>query len=202
MSPVYNDGDTGEAAEAVAQLMKYCGVSLKMDYGPESNADPFAVADALKAFFGYDETVTCEIRSDHSYADWIDMMYHELSLGRVICYRGGKLSGAGHQFVCDGYQGEDFFHINWGWGGLSDNFFKLSALDPDAEGIGGVNSEGGYCIGHYAIVGIQKAGEDLGDVLQVEPYDFNSLLISIVTMDKNEITGGESVEVTIPFING
>ncbi len=201
MSPVYNAGDTGEAAEAVAQLMKYCGVSLKMDYGPESNSDPFAVADALKAFFGYDETVTCETRSDYSYADWIDMMYHELSLGRVICYRGGKLSGAGHQFVCDGYQGEDFFHINWGWGGLSDNFFKLSALDPDAEGIGGVNSEGGYCIGHYAIVGIQKTGEDLGDVLQLEPYDFNSLLISIVTMDKNEITGGESVEVTIPFIN-
>ena len=202
MSPVYTNGDTGEAAEAVAQLMKYCGVSVEMNYGPESSAALDAIANALKAYFGYDETVTFEARSNYSYADWIEMMYHELSLGRVICYRAGKASGEGHIFACDGYQGEDFFHINWGWGGMSDDYFKLSALNPDAEGIGGVNSEGGYCIGHYAVVGIQKVGEDLGDVLQVEPYVFDGLQIGTVTMDKNQITGGESVEVTVPFYNG
>ena len=201
MSPVYTNGDAGEAAVAVAQLMKYCGASIKMDYGPMSSSDIYSVADALKAFFGYDETVTCKSRSLYSYADWIDMIYHELSLGRVICFRAGKPTGEGHLFACDGYQGEDFFHINWGWGGMSDDYFKLSALDPDAEGIGGATSEGGYCLGQYAVVGIQKVGEDLGDVLQVEPYDFSSLQIGTVTIDKNEITGGESVEVTMPFYN-
>ena len=201
MSPVYNNGDTDEAAVAVAQLMKYCGASVEMDYGPESGACTQTIADALKAFFGYDETVTCKARCDYSYADWIDMMYHELSLGRVICYGGVKWSTEGHLFVCDGYQGEDFFHINWGWGGLSDDYFKLSALDPDAEGIGGATSEGGYCLGQDAVVGIQKVGEDLGEVLQVEPYNYDDLNIGTVTIDKNEITGGESVEVTMPFFN-
>ena len=201
MSPVYNNGDTDEAAVAVAQLMKYCGASIEMDYGPQSSSYTQTIADALKAFFGYDETVTCKARCDYSYADWIDMMYHELSLGRVICYGGVKWSGGGHLFVCDGYQGEDFFHINWGWGGLSDDYFKLSALDPDAEGIGGATSEGGYCTGQDAVVGIQKVGEDLGEVLQKEQYDFSCLKIGTVTIDKNEITGGESVEVTMPFFN-
>ena len=47
---------------------------------------------------------------------------------------------AGHSYVCDGYDKDEYFHINWGWGGMSDGYFKLSALTPSSQGIGGSNA--------------------------------------------------------------
>lgn len=166
-----NDEKTA-ANTAIAQLMLYCGVSVEMDYGVnssgESGAQSYKVADALKNYFGYKSTTTYVNRSFYTYAEWIELMYYELSQGRPICYGGQKTSGGGHEFVCDGYQGEDYFHINWGWGGLSDNYFKLSALDPDAEGIGGIASAGGYRSGQEAIIGIQKE-EESGSMSDITP---------------------------------
>lgn len=53
---------------------------------------------------------------------------------------GGQSDTDGHAFVCDGYSGDGYFHFNWGWGGLSDGYFRLSALDPLMQGIGGSSS--------------------------------------------------------------
>ena len=47
---------------------------------------------------------------------------------------------AAHSYVCDGYDKDEYFHINWGWGGMSDGYFKLSALTPSSQGIGGSNA--------------------------------------------------------------
>lgn len=52
----------------------------------------------------------------------------------------GYNSEAGHSYVCDGYDKDEYFHINWGWGGMSDGYFKLSALTPSNQGIGGSNA--------------------------------------------------------------
>ncbi len=35
---------------------------------------------------------------------------------------------------------EGYFHFNWGWGGMSDGYFLLTALDPRSQGIGGHTS--------------------------------------------------------------
>ena len=197
----YNSGDTDEAAVEVAKLMKICGESVQMHYGKNSSSSLFYTADALKNYFGYSNSVELKYRSDYSYSDWVNMLYHELSLGRVVLYRGEKSSGDGHAFVCDGYQGEDFFHINWGWEGRSNDYFKLSALDPHSEGIGGSNTAGGYYLGQFAVLGIQKDTENLGDVLQIEPFDLNSIKAGTMSIDKSEIVGGETVKVTVPILN-
>ena len=197
----YNSGDTDEAAVEVAKLMKICGVSVKMMYGGTSYAYPTDAAEALKNYFGYSNTVEFKQRPDYTYSDWVNMLYHELSLGRAVLYAGTKPSRDAHAFVCDGYQGEDFFHINWGWGGHNDDYFKLSALNPDSEGIGGSDAPGGYSLGQSAVVGIQKETENLGDVLQIEPFDFNSIKAGTMSIDKSEIVGGETVKVTVPILN-
>ena len=39
----------------------------------------------------------------------------------------------GHAFIIDGYQAKDgvgYFHVNWGWGGSSDEYFLISVLNP------------------------------------------------------------------------
>ena len=195
----YSSSDVSDAATAVAQLMLYCGTSVQMDYGPSSGAHTPSIANALKNYFGYNtETTQYVNRSDYSYANWIEMMYHELAQGRVVCYAGSS-SGGGHEFVCDGYQGEDFFHINWGWGGMSDNYFKLSALDPDAQGIGGSSSSDGYHYGQEAIIGIQKTTES-GTVLEVKESNW-SLSLTGLTINKSKVTGSETVEVTVSTEN-
>ena len=37
----------------------------------------------------------------------------------------------------DGYDSNNFVHINWGWGGYSDGYFNVNYLDPEGLGTGG-----------------------------------------------------------------
>ena len=201
MKDTYTSGETGEAADAVATLMKACGASVKMSYanvgngGSSANSD--IIDDALKTYFGYDETTKYADRSFYSYLNWIELLYNELSQGRAILYCGQSIGG-GHEFVCDGYQGEDYFHINWGWGGKSDGFFKLAALDPDEQGIGGSTSTEGYNAGQSAVIGIQLKGGS-GTVLDV--HNTVSLTLNGVSADKTSITTDEIANITFNITN-
>lgn len=153
----YGGGASDEQKTAVATLMQYCGYSLQMTYGESSSAYTAAIADALQSYFDYATTTTYVHRSNYTYANWIELIYNELKQGRAVVYRGTS-AGGGHSFVCDGYQGEDFFHFNWGWGGQSDDYFKLSATNPYEQGIGGSSSKEGFIYDQGAVVGIQKNG--------------------------------------------
>ena len=204
MQPSYDENATtsDQYTQAVSALMLYCGASVNMDYGPSSGTDSKYILGALKKYFGYNETTTMHlIRSYYSYQNWIDIMYHELAEGRPVLYI-GQSSGGGHAFVADGYQGEDFFHINWGWGGLSDNYFKLSVLNPQDQGIGGYTGTNGYHYGQEAIIGIQKSDgtgsvSELVESTKVTPQ----LLLNSITVDKPTIALGESVNVTLKVTN-
>lgn len=195
----YGNGYTEEQATAIAILMKYCGTSVRMDYGPESGANLTYLANALKNYFGYSETTTHLYRSEYSYADWLNLLYNELCNGRVIPYSGLSSNGPGHAFICDGYDNEDFFHINWGWSGMYDGYFKLSALSPSEQGATGSNSTSGYHYGHDAVVGIQKEG-DTGTVLDVPTNNYDLTLNSLSVYPTN-ITYGESANYTINVTN-
>ena len=193
----YTGSETDEQKAAVAQLMQYCGAAVEMNYGPSSGASLSIIADVLKNYFGYNATTQTAARSVYSYAEWIEIIYHELNQGRPVLF-GAQSSGGGHEFVCDGYQGEDFFHINWGWGGMSDNYFKLSALDPDQQGIGGSSSTDGYYYGQVAVIGLQKP-TDGGTVLAIEPHNINLTCSSITCVDEAAV--GEEVDITLTITN-
>ena len=201
MRDTYASGDTDAGATAVATLMRCCGVSLEMNYADRnhggSSADATIIPSALKKYFGYDATTQYADRSYYSYANWIELIYNELKQGRAVVYNGQSLGG-GHAFVCDGYQGEDYFHINWGWGGTSDDYFKLSVLNPNEQGIGGSSSTEGYGFGQNAIVGIQLEG-GTGTVL-ANLNDINLTLNSVGT-DKATITVGETAKITFSITN-
>lgn len=194
---IYANGYSDAEATAIAELMHYCGVAVKMNYGPSSGAHTHSVAHALKDYFNYKETTTYVNRSFYSYDDWIDMMYHELSQGRPIVY-GGQSSLEGHEFVIDGYDSEDYFHINWGWGGLSDDYFKLSALDSNRPGIGGSTSTEGYHFNQDAVIGIQKPSES-GTLLNKE---VNTISLSATDVSFGDICSqSEDMEINITVQN-
>lgn len=202
MKDSYSGSYTSAQATAVATLMKYCGYSVKMDYGPSSGAYTEDVAVALREYFDYSPSTTRFVsRSSFTYANWTDMIYHEVSHGRPVCY-GGLSDGGGHEFVCDGYKFEsntDFFHINWGWGGLSDNYFVLSALDPDQQGIGGSTSTDGFHYGQDAVIGIQKS-TDTGTLADI-PANVVDLTMNSMTLSRNPVEPYTMVNITCNVTN-
>ena len=192
----YDGGNTDEEKMAVATLMQYCGYSLQMNYDESSAASTANIATVLKNYFDYAETVLYVERCNYTYANWIELIYNELKQGRAVVYRGSS-EGGGHSFICDGYEGEDFFHFNWGWGGTSDDYFKLSATNPYEQGIGGSSSNEGFIYQNGAVVGIQKKGET-GTVLNdVSNY---ALIDNGVTFSDNP-TQNQEVEMTLTIGN-
>lgn len=153
MRDSYGGSYSATAARAVATLMKACGYSVQMDYSPwESGAYSKDIPSALIKYFGYDQGVRKQDRSAiSSQSAWDDLVYDELLKTGPVIYDGRSSSG-GHCFVCDGYDGNGLFHINWGWGGLSDGYFELNELTPGEIGTGG--HYGGYNINQDVILGI------------------------------------------------
>lgn len=158
MLPSYLGSTTTEQQEAIADLMICCGASVEMDYADQlyggSSASVASIPHAFKTYFGFDNSVKYMSRSLCSTNDWEDAIYNELTNQRPVLY-GGQSSGGGHAFVCDGYDGDGHFHINWGWSGDLNGFFLLSALNPYGTGSGGSSSSDGYSMDQDIVIGIQ-----------------------------------------------
>ena len=87
---------------------------------------------------------------------------------RPLYYEGLNISG-GHAFVCDGYDGAGYYHINWGWSGGSNGYFKLSVMNPEDKGAGGGTSEDGYTLRQYIITGlIPDKGNESTNLMSVD----------------------------------
>lgn len=163
MKDTYETDETGDAADAVAELMRYCGQSIKMDYAP-SGSGAYPSTSALTSIFGYSKAARKVSRANYSSTEWENLIYNEISANRPVLYAGYNLS-AGHEFVCDGCDAEGLFHINWGWGGRSDGYFVLSLLNPYDKGIGGGTSADGYTVRQEAVVGFEPdRGQELPEV--------------------------------------
>ena len=154
---VDNGGSSAKQQTAVAQLMLYCGVSVKMDYtSGSSGAQISEVPIAMINYFGMGSTAHHVWKDDMSDVDWDVMVYDELAAGRPV-YMGGYTGdwGMGHAFVCDGYDGNRRYHINWGWGGNSDGYYLLTNLTPGQQGAGGNDNGQGYSTGPNIVIGIE-----------------------------------------------
>ncbi len=140
MTDTYGRESTEQQRQAVATLMYAAGVSVKMDYDPgDSGAASVLVPGAMTAYFGYDKGVRTYPRDYFTIEEWNNLVYNQLTDFGPVQYSGQSNEG-GHSFVCDGYRSGGFFHINWGWGGMSDGYFLLTALNPMEQGIGGSDS--------------------------------------------------------------
>lgn len=157
MKDLYNSDYTSAQGDAVARLMQLAGYSVSMQYDISANGGSGAyspdICAALVKNFGYDKAINYLYRDFYTYDEWKQLIYDNLrDVGPVIYNGRGSLGG--HSFVCDGFDGDDSFHINWGWGGTADGYFVLSALNPGELGTGG--GSGGFNYGQGAVVGIQQ----------------------------------------------
>ena len=119
--------DHSESAYAVAKLMRYCGQAAEMDY--DINSGAYTIGRYLADYFGFSADYEDKDHYTHLIG-WDDLIYDELADGRPMLYSGKKMTGAGHVFVVDGYK-DGYFHINWGWNGSNNGYYKLTLANPD-----------------------------------------------------------------------
>ena len=143
---------TEEETNALSTLAYHAGVAVEMMYAPRGSGASMPYVDrALREHFRYDKRVSFKNRVNYTQAAWEQLLRNELIAARPIVYSG--YGHGGHAFVCDGYDANGLFHINWGWGGMSDGYFNLNYLVPSDLGIGG-GAGGGYSLGQGAVIGI------------------------------------------------
>lgn len=186
----YDPLGTDEQRKAVATLMRYCGQSIEMHYGPAELGGSWAyywsVAWALVNHFDYNAAQHIEHIFFPGIDEWEEVIYSELAAGRPVVY-GGQSDSGGHAFVCDGYDGGGLFHINWGWSGGGDGYFALAVLNPYDNTSAGSGSSGiGFCISENATIYTDpkmepqpsKNGERAGRIYQYIPCIFNDIEVA------------------------
>lgn len=163
----YDDTYTASQSNAVATLMAACGNASLMSYGRSaSGAYLYDAVYGMVKFLCYDRSARLLERDFYASALWDDIIYSQLKEGFPVVYSGYNSSyDEGHTFVVDGYSENGFYHLNWGWGGLSDGYFLLTALDPTEQGTGG--SASGYNYRQSALVGVKPSVGDSDYALEV-----------------------------------
>ncbi|GEM_PF-1308599 len=147
----------GRQDTAAAVLSYHCGAAVEMEYYQSSGATEYYVPYALYYYFGYDDGMTLLDRDVYQAAEWNNIVKTELDAGRPVFYSATTLSKEGHAFVVDGYNKQGLFHLNWGWGGMSNGYFSLSALNPGVQGIGGSPSLDGFNCHQDMVIGIMPS---------------------------------------------
>lgn len=156
---------TQEEQEAVSKLMRYCGQAVKMIYSHNgSGALDYPIALVLPRQFGYDRKCRWLQHTSLSFQAWEDSIYNELKNRRPVIYSGDN-DKEGHAFVCDGYAGEHYFHINWGWNGKYDGNFLLELMDYDPK-----DMEVGFENHQTIIMGIQPPTGDQSEEMRYALY--------------------------------
>lgn len=122
MAPKYTGSESEASRQAVATLMRDCGYSVKMDYGPESGANFYSTFSVLVEKFSYDKSLIYLPRNNCDTESWERVLREELDDKRPVLYSGTG-NGGSHAFVCDGYDDKGYFHFNWGWSGSGDGYF-------------------------------------------------------------------------------
>ena len=173
----YNGSETQAQIDAVANLLLYCAASVKTEFkngnnggSPASSAD---VPTSLKKYFGYSDACCYKKRSAYSISQWESMIYNQLEKGWPVMYSGQSATSA-HLFIVDGYDGEDFYHINWGWGGRANGYFKLSVASVVES-----SSTAGYSIDQAAIFNAHPAlTTDVADPLAAYGFSLSGTKVS------------------------
>ncbi len=132
----YNTTTVDVHTQAVAKLMKDCGVATNTRYSDSSHGSSSSLNNAetaLKTYFNYDSSTQLYKRSDYSSEEWMNIIYQEIGKGRPILYSGTEgesIASSGHAFILNGYDNTGKIFINWGWDGSYEGYYDMDLLNP------------------------------------------------------------------------
>ena len=152
----------------IAELIYHCAVAVDMGFSASgSGAWPSMTESSMKQYFGYQNSLSLENKTNFTDAAWATKIIYNLDSLIPLFYAGFNSSwSSGHAFNLDGYQGSDFFHFNWGWGGAFNGYFYLNDLTPGTSDFG---------TGQQAIFDIYPASN--------YPYGCNSTITTLTAKE-------------------
>lgn len=125
----YNNGFTTTQANAVAALMKDMGTSVKMMYHPDSSgAYDSNVIYSLMTYFGYAKDMKLVYGAGLGSEEWNSTIRENVREYGPTYFSGSGDNG-GHAFVIDGFDAGDYFHFNFGWGGVGNGYFLIPKIE-------------------------------------------------------------------------
>lgn len=115
--------------DAMALLEYHAGVSVDMGYGPNaSGAYSYNVGPAMLEYFRYSPDWEHRNKPNSgSNTQWKNDLRANLEAGMPIYYASQGDAG-GHAYVLDGYDDNDMFHLNWGWGGFDNGYYTIEGF--------------------------------------------------------------------------
>ena len=134
--------DEGLSDSLVAAVIFACGVACKQVYtaSPNYGSGTFNVYQAYDAYqrFGFTD---CQLFTEPDSAMYA-VLISNLQAGYPAHLAVENNAGtSGHNVVVDGYrESDDKFHVNFGWGGYKDNWYKIP--DPNGFSYGWTKIEG------------------------------------------------------------
>ena len=125
MPNVLNNSSTEAEKLATGTLCFHCGVTIDMGYGPDGSGGASGpIPGVMHTYFNYSDAIVQLSRNDYGTDLWKSMVREQFDMGWPMYY-GGCQDGGCHAFVCDGYDDNDMFHFNLGWGGSSDGWYLI-----------------------------------------------------------------------------
>lgn len=160
MKDLYVSTSSGVSADAVAHLMRYCGQAFKMSYGLEESGTILQEFRSIYKYLGYSDKARLVNLFSFSIEEWDGIIYHEIQSGRPVLYAGSLNDDFQHAVVCDGYDGNGFYHFNFGWNGYTNYYGRLLAgpkiMASDDTQWSSANAEAPFWLYPQAVIGIQK----------------------------------------------
>ncbi len=124
---------TTKQEDAVALLMNDVGIATNMQYTDRASGTQSYMAErALRNYFDYDAAMVT--RSYEGVDNFIEIVKEELRNGFPLYISGDSKTGGGHAWVCDGFDEEDRFHMNFGWNGQANGYYSLATLNVTSTG--------------------------------------------------------------------
>lgn len=185
----YSEADDSATTHHVARLMYVIAAAAHMNFGLESSgASLRRMAEPMQRVFGY-KYVRYVDSYDYTAPDWRTLLRQEIDAGRPVVYAGYTQHLGGHAFVIDGYDDEGLFHVNWGYDGSYNGWYRLDWLsyaEPVDEPTEAGQSTGFFC-NHQALL---LCPDSVSDGLPTEyPRTGNELRIDNIVFEEEPLTG-------------
>lgn len=112
----------------MAALVYACGAAAEQVYSA-AGSGTFSVAQSLAAFqrFGFTEATLLTETNPQLYPRIIDNIQNALPVHLAVVDAAWSM---GHNVVIDGYNTDQFYHLNFGWGGPYDAWYLLPSQIP------------------------------------------------------------------------
>ena len=135
----YKGECSDESKQAVGELMRDCGYSVKMQY--DKGGSGALYTNAALGFVrnmcfkeGYVHNANRWFYTDE---EWMDIIEREMTAHRPILYGGNDGKSDGHAFVFSGLDEDGKVYVNWGWDGSGDGYYDVANLVPTGAGVTG-----------------------------------------------------------------